>query len=168
MLAALLLASCYLAPVPVPVALPFAAPACEYCPGHRGLAYELPAGSPVQAAAPGTVTFAGVVAGTRYVVIDGDDGVVATYGMLAQADVGRGDRVSEGESVGRSSAQLYFGLRIDGRYVDPAPFLGRPSWRPRLVPPDGSRPRPARPGLTRCANEITRGGRRRGDVSSPG
>ena len=49
--------------------IPFRAPACAYCPGNRGLEYDAAVGSPVRAAAAGTVTFAGVVAGVRYVVV---------------------------------------------------------------------------------------------------
>ena len=53
-----------------PVVDPFRAPACAWCPGNRGLEYAPPPGPPVRAVAAGVVTFTGVVAGTRYVVVD--------------------------------------------------------------------------------------------------
>ena len=49
--------------VTVPVVDPFRAPACSYCPGNRGLEYQPASGSVAVAAAAGTVTFSGVVAG---------------------------------------------------------------------------------------------------------
>ena len=142
LLAAALAGSCYLPPVAAPIAVPYVQPACTYCPGHRGVRYDLPAGTEVVAAAAGTVTLAGSVAGTRYLVILQVDGLRATYGSLAAHSLSIGQVVSQGAVVGHSGAQLYFGLRrADGSPIDPTTLLGRLEGRPRLVPADGGAPR---------------------------
>jgi murein DD-endopeptidase MepM/ murein hydrolase activator NlpD len=144
--------TCYQQPVSAPVVDPFRAPACSYCPGNRGLEYRPPAGTAVIAAAPGVVAFSGVVAGVRFVVVDQADGRTATYGRLAAADVAVGETVRRGQAIGISTGQFYFGLREGQRYVDPAPFLGHARYRPRLVPADGSRPRPVPPPTMVCGS----------------
>ena len=64
-----------------------------------GSRYAVAAGTPVRAAAAGTVTFSGVVADVRYVVVRHADGLLATYGGLSSTHAGsrrhrrrRGDR----------------------------------------------------------------------------
>ena len=52
--AALALApSCLLPPVDAPIVDPFRPPPCAWCPGNRGIEYDVPAGTPVRAAAAG-------------------------------------------------------------------------------------------------------------------
>jgi hypothetical protein len=133
-----------------PVADPFREPACPFCAGNRGIEYAVPAGTPVRAAGAGTVTFSGVVAGTFYLVVEHADGVRATYGQLAGSHLGVGSAVTAGAIVGVSAGGLHFGLRVGDRYVDPAPWLGRLVERARLVPTDGSAPRPAPPPRLSC------------------
>jgi murein DD-endopeptidase MepM/ murein hydrolase activator NlpD len=147
----LLVPTCYVPPVASPVVDPFRAPACTFCPGNRGLEYRPPAGSPVIAAAAGVVTFSGLVAGVRYVVIQQSDGRTATYGRLAVVRVVVGVTVAPAAIVGTTTDRFFFGLREGDRYVDPAPFLGSPRYRPRLLPLDGSTPRPAAPPTLHCA-----------------
>jgi murein DD-endopeptidase MepM/ murein hydrolase activator NlpD len=142
---------CYQPPVNASVVDPFRAPACSFCPGNRGLEYEPPVGSRVVAAAPGVVRFSGLVAGVRYVVIEQADGRTATYGRLASARVVLGGSVAAGDPVGTTTGRFFFGLRQGDRYIDPAPFLGVLTYRPRLVPVDGSAPRPTPPPTLRCA-----------------
>jgi murein DD-endopeptidase MepM/ murein hydrolase activator NlpD len=137
--------------VVAPVIDPFRAPACAQCAGNRGLEYATSPGTPVAAVASGTVSFSGVVAGTRYVVVDQDDGYRATYGRLAAATVALGSAVPSGAVVGTTTAAFYFGLRLGETYVDPAPFLGRLRYRPRLVPVDGSPRRAPPPPRLACA-----------------
>ena len=133
---------CYPPPVPAPVAVPYTAPACAYCPGHRGLEFHVPNGSPVAAVAGGVVTFAGVVVGTRYVVVLQTDGLRATYGMLSQLAVTKGSVVVARQTVGQSDSRVYFGLRNPaGEPVDPTGLIGRLRGRPRLLPIDGTPPR---------------------------
>ena len=136
---------CVTPPVPGPIVVPFRQPACTYCPGHRGVEYAPAPGTPVRAVAPGAVTFAGKVAGTLYVVVRQPDGLLATYGFLQAATVRAGQSVTGGTVVGLSSARLYFGWRRDGVPVDPTPALTGSRARPRLVPTNGARPRPAPP-----------------------
>src|SRR5262245_16687696 len=151
LLASLLLSSCLLPPVSAPVSDPFREPACPWCAGNRGLTYDVPAGTPVQAAAAGVVTFSGSVAGTYYLVVAHADGLRATYGELVGSPFRAGDVVVAGATVGQSAGNLHFGLRIGDRYVDPAPYLGRLVERARLVPTDGSEARPAPPPRLACA-----------------
>jgi hypothetical protein len=147
---------CYQPPVHEPVAVPFVLPQCTYCPGHRGVEYQLDAAVAVTAVADGTVTFAGVVAGTRYVVVLHRDGLKATYGLLSSVELAKGDVVRRGEVVGRSSLRLYFGLRdAADRPIDPTPLLGRWVGRPRLVPTDGRPPRPGPPPRLACGVQVS-------------
>ena len=152
MMAASLVPGCYLPPVSAPIAVPYVAPACRYCPGHRGVAYQLAPGTVVAAVSAGVVTFSGLVAGTRYLVVLQPDGLRATYGMLSDSPLSSGDLVGAGASVGRSSDRLYFGLR-DGldAPLDPTPLLGRLAGRPRLVPVGGATRRAAPPPRVVCA-----------------
>jgi murein DD-endopeptidase MepM/ murein hydrolase activator NlpD len=142
--------SCLLPPVVAPVADPFREPACQWCPGNRGIEYTVSAGTLVRAAAAGVVTFSGPVAGTFYVVVQHADGVRATYGQLAGSHLGAGDVVVAGAIVGSSGDGLHFGLRVGDRYLDPALFIGRLVERVRLVPTDGSAPRSAPPPRLEC------------------
>ena len=147
----LLSPTCYQQPVHAPVVDSFRAPACVFCPGNRGLEYQPHVGAPVVAAAPGVVTFSGVVAGVRYLVVAQTDGRSATYGRLAVVRVAVGATVRSGETVAATTERFYFGLRQGDRYIDPAPFLGVARYRRRLVPADCSAPRPPPPPTMACA-----------------
>ncbi len=156
LLAAASLAVCYLPPVAAQVSVPYVQPACAYCTGHRGVEYALAPGTEVHFAAPGMVTFSGVVAGTRYVVVLQADGLRATYGMLQSTLVSRGDVVVSGQVTGLSGATLYFGVRnAAGDPVDPTPLLGVLVGRPRLVPPDGTSQRRAPPPRLTCSASVS-------------
>ncbi|MCU1394336.1 MAG: peptidase family protein [Ilumatobacteraceae bacterium] len=143
LLVAALSPSCYRPPVDVPISEPFVGPACTYCPGHRGIGYDTSPGAAVHAAAAGPVTFVGVVAGVRYVVVLHADGIAATYGELASSALHDGDTVAAGEVVGTATDELYFGLRRGDTYLDPTGYLGITRRRPRLVPSSGRPGRPA-------------------------
>ena len=149
-------AACWPPPVEGVVVDPFREPGCTWCPGNRGLEYRTARGAPVRSVAAGIVTFAGAVAGTTYVVVRDAGGWLLTYGRLAERSVSAGDPVLGGMVLGRSAGHLFFGLRIDGVHVDPAPHLGRWEGRPRLVPHDGSAPRPAPTPRLRCATSAGR------------
>lgn len=146
-----LVPTCYQPPVVSRIVDSFRAPACAYCAGNRGLEYQPAPSSRVVAAAPGVVTFNGVVAGVRYVVVEQTDGRSATYGRLASSSVAVAAKVDQGDTVGTTTDRFYFGLRVGDRYIDPAPFLGRLRYRPRLVPIDGSPRRRAPPPTLACA-----------------
>src|SRR5215210_4495015 len=121
----------WLPPIDGPVVRPFEAPAFAYGPGHRGVDLAAPAGTPVQAAGDGVVSFAGSVAGSLHVVVAHDVGegpaLRTTYAFLAGADVRAGDRIARGQVVGvlggsgpeHEPGALHFGLRLGDRYLDP-------------------------------------------------
>lgn len=131
-------APCWHPPVAGTVTDPYREPECRWCPGNRGLEYETEPGAPVRAVAAGVVTFAQSVAGRRYVVVAHPGGWRTTYGDLASIGVGRGDRVVARSIVGTAGATVHFGLRDRDGYRDPAPFIGKLTYRTRLVPVDGS------------------------------
>lgn len=133
-------APCWQPPVVAPVIDPFRPPACRWCPGNRGIEYSTRPGTSVRAVAAGTVSFAGSVAGTRYVVVVHADGWRATYGDLARTEVGTGDVVVARSVVGVAGSRLHFGVRDGSQYLDPTPYLGAWAYRVRLVPLDGSPP----------------------------
>ncbi len=141
---------CLPPPVVAPIADPYIAPACEYCSGHRGVGFDVSPGTPVTAVDDGTVTFAGGVAGVRYVVVRHVDGRRATYGLLRAVSVHEGQTVRRGQTLGSSTSHVHFGLREGDRYVDPTPELGRWLTRPRLVPLEGARPRASPPARLVC------------------
>jgi murein DD-endopeptidase MepM/ murein hydrolase activator NlpD len=153
--------TCWAPPVHAPVTDPYRAPACTYCPGNRGIEFGPSPGQRVTAVEQGVVTFAGVVAGTRYVVVDHADGVRATYGRLATMAVARGERIGAGVVIGTTTDRFYFGLRHgvapNERPVDPTPMLGVRRYPSRLVPVDGT-PAPS-PGAGRLTCRNMAGGR---------
>lgn len=147
----LILQSCYLPPVAAPITDPYLAPACSYCPGHRGVEYTVPQGTPVRATASGVVTFSGIVVATRYVVVAHADLVTATYGLLSTSAVAVGDVVGAGDMVATTTRRLYFGLRdAQKEPLDPLAYLAVVERRPRLVPTDGSPSRAAVVRAPRC------------------
>lgn len=141
---------CWKPPVEGWVIDPFREPACPWCAGNRGIDFGISGLQAVRAVAAGTVTFAGTVAGTRYVIVQDRSGWKLTYGKLAAIDVSRGDRVVGGAVLGSVRHEFFFGLRVADVYRDPAPYLGDLRGRPRLIPVDGSEPRPSPAGYWVC------------------
>ena len=99
---------------------------------HDGVDLAAPSGTPIRAARPGTVRFAGERGGYgNLVIIDHGDGLETRYGHCATVTVRPGDRVDAGQrvgtvgSTGRSTgSHLHFEVRNHGRTTDPAPWLG--------------------------------------------
>ncbi len=145
-------APCWVPPVVGTVTDPFRQPPCVWCAGNRGIEYEVVAGSTVRAVAAGTVTFSGVIAGDRYVVVELASGWKLTYGRVASTTLAAGDVVVRGSIVGRTLDHFFFGLRIDDEYADPAPYLGVEVGRRRLIPTDGRPPRPTPLPRLRCGS----------------
>jgi murein DD-endopeptidase MepM/ murein hydrolase activator NlpD len=108
----------------------FAPPAQRWQAGHRGVDLAAAVGDPVLAAAGGTVTFAGRLAGRGVVVVS--HGALRTTYEPVQAAVAVGQRVIAGAALGtvqRGShctgrSCLHWGLREGDRYLDPM-TLGR-------------------------------------------
>lgn len=121
-------------PVDARPSRPFEAPAHEYGPGHRGV--DLPAGSGTVVVSPaaGTVTFAGPVAGRGVMVVAHAGGTLTSLEPVEPV-VAVGTAVAVGGAVGIvadapvhagcPAACLHWGVRVDGRYVDPWWWLGR-------------------------------------------
>src|SRR5215218_915684 len=155
-------------PLAGPIVRGFEASAGTYGPGHRGVDVGGRMGEAVRAPAGGRVEFAGPVAGVTWVSVLVAPGVMVTVGPLLDAQVAAGQRVRALAPVGRLGPghgpslgsghgpapapaygmALHLGLRVDGVYVDPLPYLlDRP--RPRLAPllrPGGlAGPAPGRP-----------------------
>ena len=97
----------------------------------------------MRAPASGRVTFAGPVAGTTWVTLEVAPAVLVTLGPLRTPRVAAGRPVASGEPLGTLAsghasrdpgvAALHLGLRVDGTYVDPLPWLVGLA-RPRLAP----------------------------------
>jgi Peptidase family M23 len=124
----------YVAPVDVPVVDPFRPPANPYGAGNRGLEYATAAGTEVRAAADGTVSFAGLVAGSSWITIAHADGVRTAYGPLLSVSVTRGESVARGDVVGTSGERLMFTARLGDTYLDPAALLASGPSRVHLIP----------------------------------
>ncbi|MEM9713893.1 MAG: peptidoglycan DD-metalloendopeptidase family protein, partial [Actinomycetota bacterium] len=114
----------YVPPVDAPVVDEFRPPSTRYGAGNRGLEYATRPGQTVRAAARGTVSYAGNVAGRLVVSIQHPDGLRTTYTGLASISVGRGAAVDAETPIGTASATLHFGVRAGDAYLDPAALLG--------------------------------------------
>ena len=98
---------------------------------HSGLDFRAPHGAPIHAAAAGTVTFSGWQSGYGQTVeITHGSGMVTRYAHMSRFNTQVGAEVTAGQiigaigSTGRSTGpHLHFEVRIDGRAVNPRPFL---------------------------------------------
>ena len=130
----------YQPPVDAPVVDPFRPPKTTFGAGNRGLTYDLEPGTPVRASAPGTVVFAGWVAGTRHVTVLHGDGLRTSYSFLESVGVRRGERVGSGAVVGTAGTGFHFGVRDGEVYLDPASLFGVVEVRVHLIPHDEPAP----------------------------
>ena len=117
-------------PVDGVVSQRFQAPQMDWGPGHRGIDFAADAGTAVRAAAPGTVVFAGEVAGFLAVTIDHSNGIETTYSILSGISVSEGDRVDAGRWIGEvgeahpdAGSGVHFGVKVEDQYVDPESYL---------------------------------------------
>jgi murein DD-endopeptidase MepM/ murein hydrolase activator NlpD len=101
---------------------------------HSGVDLTAPYGSPVLAAAGGTVVFAGTFYGYGNMIdIRHPDGLVTRYAHLSAFAPGLrlGSPVETGGLIGdigtsghAHGPHLHFEVRVDGKAVDPKPYLG--------------------------------------------
>jgi len=99
---------------------------------HRGIDFSAPAGTPVQAAAAGVVTFIGPAESYgKLVVISHGNRVQSRYAHLEGIEVTTGMALLPGQRIGRvgstgrsTGPHLHFELVIGDRVVNPQPFLG--------------------------------------------
>ena len=125
---------------PPSVVRPFDPPPQPWLTGHRGVDLAAPPTTVVRAAGPGTVVFAGRVAGRGVVSVAHAGGLRTTYEPVT-ASVVRGAVVARGDPLGRlepghpgcaAPACLHWGLRRGETYLDPLALLG--VGRVRLLP----------------------------------
>jgi murein DD-endopeptidase MepM/ murein hydrolase activator NlpD len=98
---------------------------------HEGIDIIASTGTPVRAAAPGTVIHAGWLGGYgNLVVIDHGGGLSTAYAHNSSLAVGVGAQVQQGTvisyvgSTGNSSGpHVHFEVRVNGTAVDPMGYL---------------------------------------------
>ncbi len=98
---------------------------------HEGIDIAVPTGTPVHAAAAGTVIYAGWMSGYgNIVVIDHGNGLSTAYGHNSSLVVGQGSSVGKGfvialsGSTGHSTGpHVHFEVRVNGSPVDPLGYL---------------------------------------------
>jgi murein DD-endopeptidase MepM/ murein hydrolase activator NlpD len=98
---------------------------------HDGMDISVPAGTPLRAAAAGTVTMASRYGGYGLVVrIDHGNGVTTMYAHMSQIDVEVGQHVEAGQHIGYSGntgvstgPHLHFTVLVGGSPTDPLSWL---------------------------------------------
>ncbi|MBO1287956.1 M23 family metallopeptidase [Streptomyces sampsonii] len=102
---------------------------------HTGVDFPAPQGTPVTAAGPGTVTFAGLTQayGNRVVIDHGKANgkrLQTTYSHLSALNTTQGSTVIPGTTLGwvgstglSTGPHLHFEVMVEGQYTDPMPWL---------------------------------------------
>jgi len=98
---------------------------------HYGLDIAAGPGTPIRAAAAGTVIYAGWFDGFgNFVIIDHGGGISTTYGHQSSIAVSTGEHVDQGQVIGyvgstgfSTGPHLDFEVRVNGSPVDPLGYL---------------------------------------------
>ena len=99
---------------------------------HPGIDLAGAYGTPIYATADGTVVRAGWNSGGygNMVELDHGRGITTRYGHMSAVLVHQGDHVTRGQEIGRMGStgrstgnHLHYEVRIDGRPVNPIPFM---------------------------------------------
>lgn len=98
---------------------------------HTGIDFRASTGTPILAAGPGEVVFAGWKSGYgNTTIIDHGGGVATLYAHQSAFRVKQGDEVKRGQVIGAAGAtgnvtgpHLHFEVRVNGTPVDPLPYL---------------------------------------------
>ena len=98
---------------------------------HPGIDIGVPEGTPIHAAAAGTVIYCGWESGYgNLVVIDHHDGLATAYAHQSKIGVSCGANVAQGDVIGYTGCtgfctgpHLHFEVRVDGTPVDPLGYL---------------------------------------------
>ena len=106
-------------------------PFSGYAAMHAGVDLAGRHGDPIRAASDGVVSNAGWSgAYGRLVEIGHGKGIVTRYGHLSRITVRSGESVKKGDMIGRmgstgrsTGTHLHYEVRIDGRAVNPVPYL---------------------------------------------
>lgn len=130
---------------PPSVVTPFSAPPSEYGPGHRGVDLAGSPGQTVRSALPGTVSFAGRIAGRGVVVVQHGETRTTYEPVTATAAVGTtvaaGGLIGTLDLVGSHCFPrgcLHWGWLRGEVYLDPLGLIGQ--LRVRLLPLSGLPP----------------------------
>jgi murein DD-endopeptidase MepM/ murein hydrolase activator NlpD len=115
---------------------------------NDGVNIAVPHGTPVRAAADGTVTYVGneLKGYGNLLLIKHDNGFVTAYAHADRISVERGERVRRGDVVGYSGStgdvtqpQLHFEIRQGTRPVNPTAYLGGAGDQASRLPRDPAR-----------------------------
>jgi murein DD-endopeptidase MepM/ murein hydrolase activator NlpD len=98
---------------------------------HEGIDIGVGYGTPIAAAASGTVVYAGWESGYgNFVVIDHGNGLATAYGHQSRIAVSNGEAVTQGQVIGYVGCtghcfgpHLHFEVRVNGAPVDPLGYL---------------------------------------------
>jgi murein DD-endopeptidase MepM/ murein hydrolase activator NlpD len=98
---------------------------------HPGVDIGVPEGTPIHAAASGTVIWCGWMSGYgNLVMIDHHNGLATLYGHQSSIGVGCNQEVSQGQTIGYvgctgfcTGPHLHFEVRLNGNPVDPLGYL---------------------------------------------
>ena len=99
---------------------------------HQGIDIGVGYGTPIHAAAAGTVIYCGWEEGYgNFVVIDHGGNLATAYGHQSKIAVTCGQQVNQGDTIGYvgctghcTGPHLHFEVRVDGNPVDPMGYLG--------------------------------------------
>jgi murein DD-endopeptidase MepM/ murein hydrolase activator NlpD len=122
----------WIRPVDGPVVRGFEPPRTRYGRGHLGVDFAAAPGTPVRAAGPGIVVFAGRIGSTLHVVVLHVGDLRTSYDFLASIRVHRGTRVVGGDVLGTTGGRgeehdgrvLHLGLRHGDEYLNPMTLFG--------------------------------------------
>jgi murein DD-endopeptidase MepM/ murein hydrolase activator NlpD len=106
-------------------------PILHYRRMHTGIDIHVPYGARIVASGSGTVISAGWNGGYgNFTMIDHGDGLVTCYAHQSRISVHKGQRVSEGQTIGKvgstgmsTGAHLHFEVRVNGTPKNPMSYL---------------------------------------------
>jgi murein DD-endopeptidase MepM/ murein hydrolase activator NlpD len=115
-------------PVNAPITSPFGP---RWGRMHTGIDLGASYGTPIAAAAAGTVIYAGWLGGYgNLTVIDHGGGLATAYGHQSRIAVSFGEQVAQGQTIGyvgstghSTGPHLHFEVRVNGQAVDPLGYL---------------------------------------------
>ncbi len=98
---------------------------------HKGIDFAVPKGTAVRVTADGVVSLSGVQRGYGdIVVVDHGGGLSTAYGHLWKRLVETVEHVRQGQVIGRvgmsgnaTGPHLHYEVRIQGKAVNPVPYL---------------------------------------------